>query len=429
MITTARCPKENGRAAIAQLLVGIFLTGLLLTVLLVYSAFVSYRVGAVRDMAVADAQRISHLVFEHLYSVMRKGVNRDELDDLVHHIQGHLPSYRVDVIRGEPVVRQFGDRPGQDALRRQDALVAEALSSGQTRVETQGDNLRYVFPVLVTPECAGCHALAQVGEVNGVIAVSVPLRALEAPIAHMAYPIMALTFGLVVALLLVTFLILRQRVTQPITDLTEHVVQIGENGNFAQDLTVDRRWPRELESLARQFNVLMAQVRESHQALKEVSLRDPLTRLYNRRHFDASLVQAALDAQQGSSAFAVLMIDLDRFKPINDVYGHAAGDAVLVGVARALQETVRDTDLAARIGGDEFAVIALASDVGCAEELAERLRRAVEWCSFRFGRDTVQVGCSIGMACHPADGIQAMDLVRVADEAMYADKARRKAQR
>lgn len=414
--------QDAGQASIGNLLAGIFLAGLVITSLLVYSAFVSYRVGAVRDMAQADAQRISHLVFEHLYSVMRKGSDRNELDDLIHHIQNQLPDYEVSVIRGDPVIRQFGDRPGQAELRQKDVKLAEVLATGHDYSGASAANLRYLFPVKVTAECAGCHSMAKVGEINGVISVSVPMSALEAPIAAIAYPIMFIALGLVFLLLLVTFLALRLRVSQPIVDLTEHVAKISQEADYSRDLNIGAGWPKEVGSLAQHFNELMAKVRTSHHQLRQFSLRDPLTDLFNRRHFDAVIEQVAADAANGSSSFAVLLLDLDQFKPINDLYGHAAGDAVLVGVAKALQGALRETDLAARIGGDEFAVIALATDCQSADELASRLRAAVAAPEFRFGHDIVHASCSIGIACTPGDGLLAAELVQVADLAMYADK-------
>ena len=205
-----------GRVSIAHLLLVIFLVGLLTSALALYSTFISYRLGAVREMAKADGQRISHLVFEHFYSVMRKGASRDEIDDLVHHIQNQLPNYEVTIIRGEPVVRQFGDRPGQAELRAHDPVLHAVLRSGEEYSGFLGSNLRYLFPVRVTGECAGCHTQAEVGEINGVISVSVPLAALEKPLAAFAYPLMYLALGLVVLLLLVIFLTLRSRVSQPI---------------------------------------------------------------------------------------------------------------------------------------------------------------------------------------------------------------------
>jgi len=422
-------PEMAGKTSISYLLSSVFLVGLLLSSLLVYSTFVNYRVGAVRDMAQADAKRISHLVFEHLYSVMRKGSNRTEIDDLVHHIQIQLPDYQVQIVRGDPVVRQYGDRPGQDVLRQSDNELAAVLATGEDYSGIEGGNLRYLFPVKVTAECSGCHSMAKLGDINGVISVSVPLLAIESPIAAVAYPIMFLAFGLLLIVMLLTFLVLRQRVSKPIIDLTDHMSEITREADYSRDLAIDERWPKEVGILASNFNELMAQVRSSHDQLQEFSLHDPLTNLYNRRRFDAVLERASFEAQQHGQPFSVLLLDLDYFKPVNDRYGHAAGDAVLVGIAKAMQEALRDTDLAARIGGDEFAVIALATDGDSAVDLAERLKMAISACQFRFGHDVVQVGCSIGIASYPANGQLAADLVQAADRAMYEDKDRRRAGR
>jgi len=415
-----------GRVSIGHLLLVIFLVGLISSSLAVYATFVSYRLGAVREMAKADGQRIAHLVFEHFYSVMRKGATRGEIDDLVHHIQNQLPNYEVTIIRGEPVVRQFGERPGQAALRDGDPLLAEVLKTGEDYSVTTGGTLRYLFPARVTGECATCHSQAQIGEINGVIAVSVPLVALEGPLAAFAYPLMYLALGLVTTLLFVTFLILRSRVSQPIVELADHVSDISRAADYYRDVVLGDAWPKEIRGLAANFNGLLGQVRASQAKLREISLHDPLTGLYNRRHFDAVLEQASLDAQAGGPVFAVLIIDLDRFKPINDHYGHAAGDAILVSVGKSLQAAVRETDLAARIGGDEFAVLALASGHAEAQELVERLRQAIEAPQMRFGADLIRVACSIGVGSYPESGQRASDVMHAADAAMYADKQGRR---
>jgi diguanylate cyclase (GGDEF)-like protein len=238
-----------------------------------------------------------------------------------------------------------------------------------------------------------------------------------------------LAFGLLLIVMLLTFLVLRQRVSKPIIELTDHVSEITREEDYSRDLAVDERWPKEVGILANNFNELMAHVRSSHDQLQEFSLHDPLTNLYNRRRFDAVLERASFEAQQHGQPFSVLLLDLDYFKPVNDKYGHAAGDAVLVGIAKAMQEALRDTDLAARIGGDEFAVIALATDGHTAVDLAERLKTAISACQFRFGHDVVHVGCSIGIANYPENGMLAADLVQAADRAMYEDKDTRRAGR
>lgn len=415
----------RGRVTIGHLLLTIFVLGVVLASVVMYSAFLSYRIGVVRDMALHDGQRISHLVFENLYSVMRKGSNKAELDDLVHHIQNRLPDYQVTIFRGDPVVRQYGDRAGQAVLRERDTVLQAVFATGKDYAGVDEKNLRYLFPIKVTGECVGCHSLAKTGDVNGVIAVSVPLAVLETPIAQMAYPLMYWGLGLVLALLWVTYLVLRNRVSHPIEDLSEHVSSMVRSPDYAKSVMVGREWPKELKSLAVNFNGLMKQVRDSHQRLHEISIRDPLTGLFNRRHFDDAVDRAIADAQKGGLSFALLLIDLDRFKPINDEFGHAAGDAMLVSVAKSLMSSVRETDVAARVGGDEFAVLAFTSNYAEAQELAERLRVAIESPQLRFGHQIAHPACSIGVAEYPEGGIRAVDLLHAADLAMYVDKQAR----
>ena len=417
--------QDNGGVTISHLLVAIFSTGFLIASLVVYSAFSVYRDETVSHMAKADVDRISHLVFEHLYSVMRKGWTRAEIDDIVHHIQTQLPDYQVVIYRGEPVIRQFGDREGQRELRVQDPIVQEALHTGTPYFGHAGENLRYLYPLKTTAECIVCHTASKIGEVNGVISVSVPMAAIAAPIVNIAVPVMYLTVTLVLFLLLATFLTVRKRVTTPIVDLSDHVAELIDDDDYAKDLSIDDRWPREVQSLGNGFNKLMDNVRDTHAQLREASLRDPLTDLFNRRHFDAAITQAVADAQAGGTSFAVMYIDLDRFNPINNQFGHGAGDTILINVARAIKTVLRESDLAARIGGDEFALLVPCATASDARDMAKRLRQAIEAVTLRIGTEVVHAACSIGIATYPDDGLYVEELLATADAAMYQDKASR----
>jgi len=118
----------------------------------------------------------------------------------------------------------------------------------------------------------------------------------------------------------------------------------------------------------------------------------------------------------------VLMIDLDRFKPINDTLGHEVGDRVLVEVAARLQRAVRKADVVARLGGDEFVVLlAQVLDLAQLEALATRLVQAVSQ-PMVLGDARVQVGVSVGVALPPGDGQALKDLMLAADQAMYRAK-------
>jgi diguanylate cyclase (GGDEF)-like protein len=156
---------------------------------------------------------------------------------------------------------------------------------------------------------------------------------------------------------------------------------------------------------------------------------DILTGLPNRtmelKYFDELLRRQATDPD-AMPTFTVLCLDLDGFKDVNDGYGHEAGDAVLVAVARRLKNCIRDIDFLFRVGGDEFVILLPALTPDAASIIAHRIIDRISL-PLDVGRDTkVRIGISIGGACAPADGTTADELLRSADRAMYEAKRRGK---
>jgi diguanylate cyclase (GGDEF)-like protein/PAS domain S-box-containing protein len=149
---------------------------------------------------------------------------------------------------------------------------------------------------------------------------------------------------------------------------------------------------------------------------------DPLTDLANRAALNMKLAETVEQAAVANGEFALLCIDLDRFKEVNDLYGHAAGDKVLLEIVRRMREAAGDTFLA-RLGGDEFMAICLEQPTrAAATALAERLVEVMNTDIDCDGRK-VRVGMSIGVACYPVDGTDMVALLRNADAALYRAKA------
>ena len=149
---------------------------------------------------------------------------------------------------------------------------------------------------------------------------------------------------------------------------------------------------------------------------------DALTSLYNRQRFDEDLVRLVAQAERDDSKIALLIFDLDDFKPINDLYGHASGDVVLQQIAQAVSAQLRRNEVLYRIGGDEFALLMVnASD----EEimlLAQRIVSTINSLTFGFSDDRTKVGCSLGIARYPYDATTLSTLLQHADQAMYKGK-------
>ncbi|RYF63530.1 MAG: GGDEF domain-containing protein, partial [Comamonadaceae bacterium] len=156
-------------------------------------------------------------------------------------------------------------------------------------------------------------------------------------------------------------------------------------------------------------------------AMRSLAHTDPLTDLPNRRGLDIAL-HAALPRSRPEGLLAVYVLDLDGFKPVNDQYGHDVGDRLLIAVTARLREHLRHADTVARIGGDEFVV--MASELHSAEqahELGNKLLDAFRT-AFAVGPHEIRVGLTIGYALAPTDAREASVLIKLADAAMYSGK-------
>ncbi len=160
----------------------------------------------------------------------------------------------------------------------------------------------------------------------------------------------------------------------------------------------------------------------NEQRIAFLAQHDLLTGLANRALFSERLEDAARRLQRHGTTFTVLMLDLDRFKNVNDTLGHSAGDQLLVEVARRLRSSIRDVDVLARLGGDEFAIIQENEKVEGAVALALRIIGLIEQ-PFDLGGHQVNVGTSIGISFAPEHGADAETLLHKADMALYAAKS------
>lgn len=156
--------------------------------------------------------------------------------------------------------------------------------------------------------------------------------------------------------------------------------------------------------------------------LIQLAERDALTNLYNRRRFHEELERMLAEAARRDTELGLLVIDLDGFKPINDTYGHQAGDAVLVALAQEVGSAVRRNEMFFRVGGDEFCILAPDSSEEEIVGLARRILGKITGLRFRFAGDEVRLTASVGIALYPAHGRTGQELLDRGDQAMYGAK-------
>jgi diguanylate cyclase (GGDEF)-like protein len=223
----------------------------------------------------------------------------------------------------------------------------------------------------------------------------------------------------------------KSRGGKPLTLGSIHPMQAGaqrqKSAGRAQTAAPKPRSRAVQVRLAAEVERLAAELEASQTRISELEARidvDPLTETFNRRGFERELKRSLAYVKRYGVSAALIYLDLDGFKPVNDRHGHAAGDAVLKTIAAALIRKVRTSDIVARIGGDEFAVLLWNVTEDEAAAKAQALEAAVYATPVRWSTSTLVVGASAGVT--PIGPLDApADLLARADAAMYARKAER----
>jgi diguanylate cyclase (GGDEF)-like protein len=172
--------------------------------------------------------------------------------------------------------------------------------------------------------------------------------------------------------------------------------------------------------------MLSTYMERAHNRIKLLSEHDELTGLLNMRAFTAFVTREFKQSARFHKEFAVLMIDADNLKTVNDRFGHTAGDSLIINIAEKLKETIRTADILARYGGDEFILLLPETDAIGALNAAQRMRVAVEASALQFEQNAITTSISIGLACYPQDSQDLEEVIQQADHALYASKRKGK---
>jgi diguanylate cyclase (GGDEF)-like protein len=171
---------------------------------------------------------------------------------------------------------------------------------------------------------------------------------------------------------------------------------------------------------------LSADITEARERIENLAQNDSLTGLYNVRMFNELWQREHNTCERNRGVYALLMIDMDKLKEINDVFGHEAGNSAITLVAQCLQRSIRNTDHAARFGGDEFAVLLPGASPEVAEAVIKRVRHNVYKTTLDLRSRMIRCSVSIGVVSYPKDSKDMRDLRSLADDRMYRDKELRR---
>jgi len=237
------------------------------------------------------------------------------------------------------------------------------------------------------------------------------------PYRHLELQIFALsTLALILALIASVFF--ARGVSRPLEELAEGAQRI-ERGDYAT--AIDIRQADEIGRLAKAFNRMRTGIADREEHIRYQATHDSLTGLPNRTLFHDRLSEAIEKARQSGESVAIIIMDLNRFKEINDTLGHQFGDELLFEIGHRLTGTLRDSDTVSRLGGDEFAVTVFVREGSLATDVAQKIGDVVE-APFTLAGVSIDVTASMGIALYPQHATDAETLMKRADVAMYEAK-------
>lgn len=259
------------------------------------------------------------------------------------------------------------------------------------------------------------------GQAVLTVALANDIHALERELYHARNGVLTVA-GIATALVaLLTLFGLQRSLLNPLRNLLQ-MIKLLEHDRKRLGEQVAVTGNREIRSLAEALNRMTRELGTLYEQLEEMAFRDSLTGLPNRALLNEHVGHIISQSNREGTRFALLIMDLDRFKQINDSLGHPAGDAVLQQVATRLNDVLRQGEIFARLGGDEFsAVLPMTEGIDGTLPLIKRLLNAMSD-PFLVEQNALHVGISIGIAIYPDDGARREDLMRHADVAMYHAK-------
>jgi len=224
--------------------------------------------------------------------------------------------------------------------------------------------------------------------------------------------------ALALSFVVLVYLMIDRSILSPVRKMAN---AISTEGRHIEHLTLPDRGSQEIATLINSFNSMRSQIHQRQLALEHQALHDSLTGLPNRALLQDRLEQGIHRAHRQKSSMALMLLDLDHFKEINDTLGHPVGDQVLKKIGLRLSDYLRESDTVARLGGDEFAIIATDIDEDDARTFVEKIILAIKQV-IHVEKQNLYVGASIGVAVYPDHGQDVATLVRHVDIAMYHAK-------
>ncbi|MDY0328367.1 MAG: EAL domain-containing protein [Arcobacteraceae bacterium] len=363
----------------------IIFTTLFLTVVCAYIYGEYMKKNAISDLAHIDAKKTSLLIFETIYSAMQKGWTKEDINEIIIRLNNVDPTMKVNVYRSEAVANLFGEIEKDKSVRDTNKIVQQAMNGEEILYISDLNFIEYYYPVIAKENCLKCHTNVNINDVLGIIDVSYPVENLKVSLTEMInfFIIFIIVFSLVIFVAI--FIELNQYLIKPIKNFSYVIKNITSSNDMTKRVDIDDNI-EEIDSIKNVFNSMLDSI--EHQFY-----HDSLTGLKNRRGLTEKL-------EKKSKNSYLMIINIDSFQEINDLYGNEAGDSILKEFALFLQNIVPKLGTLYRLHSDEFALLCERSvDLNEFTIFASLLSQKISHKSFNIdAKGEVSLSATIGIS-------------------------------
>lgn len=380
----------------------------MLIILLIFGLFGGYfQSNSIEKSLKNDAQVMADLVFQNLYTVMKNGGNKEVINNTIFHLQENIPHVNIQVLtKKENEVKE---------------LVKNVFDSKISAIERDESYLNFATPILFKTECIACHLDVKVNDVASVIYIEHPIMDLKIPLKEILTMSLILLFIIIVVFFSTLYHLLHKYFVKPILRLSNQIHKSTSHHDLKTKILIDTRI-KEIKELEDAFNKQNKELMNSYQKIVDQSNTDSLTQIFNRKKFDEYSTIFLNESKRYNNTFSLVLIDLNKFKPINDTYGHDIGDKVLIFFAKTISRLIRESDFFFRTGGDEFILLLPNTKYKSASVLINKIKENLKKNHFTNDSLDLELSASFGTCEYEINFQDINIMIKIADDRMYKDK-------
>lgn len=384
----------------------IFTTVAIIAVLfIIYGYFIQSR--SIKENLKNETSLFVDLIFENLYTAMQKGATKEDLDRIIADVEKKISHSSIHIYQAKDITK--------------DNYIKDIFSSKKSDLFYHNSFIDFARPILFQEKCLACHTDNKEGEIAAVIRLEFSIFDLNISLKDILVMMSILFLISMSVFFIVWYKYLHKAFISPIENLIKQMINISEYKDLKKEIKIDSNI-QEVKKLESVFNVQNNKLRLAYEKLEDISNIDTLTQIYNRKKFNEYISEEIELLQRYDYNLSLILIDLNKFKFINDTYGHDMGDLVLVEFTKLITKHIRRTDKFFRIGGDEFVLILSHTDKKQAQIVIQTLKSIIKNFTLVYEDISLSFSVSFGVSSYKEDADNLQELFKIADKKMYEEK-------